>query len=1545
MQRTLKYIGWVISGLIALVLILYLLFQIPLFQTWAGKKALAILTKDIDAQIDVSRVKIVFFNKLEIDDFSIVSQDTLVYAKSANARLSLKGLLSKQLSINSVKVSDGVFNLIKESDSTTNLSRIFPPKEKQSKGNTNIALKKIEVERFRFNLLNPFGKSQYVEGKIDWRDFHARDITVKATDFEYAKDTIRAKIARISLTEQKSGANVKDISGSFEASNNFATLSNALINLNNSKLKPEFLTFRFDDTKAFNNFVEQVQIEAKFKSSYLEFADLGYFAALFLGSDLALNFDTQVKGTINNLHVKNLSATNKGGLTHISLSNLNLNGLPNAANTKISADINNITTNGKDLADILTTFTPSGKKIDYLANLPDYSTFQYSGTLGGKISNLQIQGSLTNGNGVANVKGYVNTGVAKGSNTELYMALNTENFDVAPFAGTKLFGRITAHGNVRVDAPSGKSSSSSATVYIDTLSVKALEFNNYRLTNLYATGKYQEESFDGKVICHDPAIDMLFQGIISVKDEKKYNFYANIPYADLYALKLYDKDTIAQFSGTIISNITQNQDDIFGYINALNTTFTNSSGEYKIGNINANSEYSNNKYRIALNSSFAQARYLGDKNISDFVEKIKKSVILEHFSNILSNSELKRLTEEKNPAVKAGQKQKSKKEEPLLAELEEEDEYEFMLHTGDSRGVCAFISPGLYIQKGSQLKVKLDSDNHYNLQISSGRIAHKENYLKNLTLNVNDKDNHIYAALFSSEAIFAGLKVDSTMVRASGDDNTLNVAVRFHNDTTGVNKTNLNTMVRFLKDTTLYNNGYGQLHIDRPISIKIAPSDITIKGNRWSFNPSEILYSDSITFVNNLFIYNKEQSLKAHGSLSGNLPDSLGIEMNRFDVAIIDQFLEKPFKIRGLMSGAATLSMNSLATKMYANFVGDSMYVYDSPVGRMEISGEWAREEKRYNLALNTYHNGSSKLNIEGYYKPEGSYLDLSSTLNNLSLTYFEPMLSSLVSNTSGSMNGKIRLFGPTKNLSITGQNCSFNNYKFTLDYLNVPYTLNGPIEITEKEIKFVNDILTDAYGGKATIRGGITHKNFRDIGVNVSLRLDNILSLNTTEKLNEDFYGTAYANGTLNITGNTERLNISMNGTTRPKTFVHIPVSGASKASVTNILTFVTEEKIIEEDPYEAFYKSTSPNHKKPLELAVNLQVNATPDADIWLEVDKSTGDIIKAKGNGRITLNIDPARDIFDMRGNYRIQQGSYHFVLMGITSRDFEVQEGSSITLNGKVENTALDITAMYKTKAAINRLISDTSSVNTNRQVNASIIVGGTLATPQIKFKIDIPDLDPNTKVQVESALNSDDKMQKQFASLLAFGSFVPDVQSGIVTANSAIYSNAYGLLTNQLNKVFMQLGIPLDLGFNYTPGQESRNDAFEFAVSTQLFNNRVVINGSMGNDPHSNTTGRDVKGNIDVEVKMDRRGQLRMTFFSHSTDSYSNYLDESQRTGIGVAYQREFNSIRDIFRKKSASQKEYEKMLKAREKEERKAARRQRREERKKEREEQKEKTE
>jgi len=86
-----------------------------------------------------------------------------------------------------------------------------------------------------------------------------------------------------------------------------------------------------------------------------------------------------------------------------------------------------------------------------------------------------------------------------------------------------------------------------------------------------------------------------------------------------------------------------------------------------------------------------------------------------------------------------------------------------------------------------------------------------------------------------------------------------------------------------------------------------------------------------------------------------------------------------------------------------------------------------------------------------------------------------------------------------------------------------------------------------------------------------------------------------------------------------------------------------------------------------------------------------------------------------------------------------------------------------------------------------------------------------------------------------------------------------------------------------------------------AISTQLFNNRVVINGNMGNNPYTSNEN-DLIGNVDIELKLDEKGKFRLKAFSHAADQYSNYLDNTQRNGAGFVYQEEFNTFGQLWRR-------------------------------------------
>jgi hypothetical protein len=137
----------------------------------------------------------------------------------------------------------------------------------------------------------------------------------------------------------------------------------------------------------------------------------------------------------------------------------------------------------------------------------------------------------------------------------------------------------------------------------------------------------------------------------------------------------------------------------------------------------------------------------------------------------------------------------------------------------------------------------------------------------------------------------------------------------------------------------------------------------------------------------------------------------------------------------------------------------------------------------------------------------------------------------------------------------------------------------------------------------------------------------------------------------------------------------------------------------------------------------------------------------------------------------------------------------------------------------------------------------------------------------------------------------------------------LYSNVTEAMANQLSNILHKLDIPLDLGLKYQPTDHG-TDIFDVAVSTQLFNNRVVVNGNIGNKQYEGGgVQNDVVGDLDIEIKLNRPGTIRLNLFSHSADQYSNFLDNSQRNGGGITLQTEFNSFRQLLKNIFSGKKE------------------------------------
>jgi hypothetical protein len=305
-----------------------------------------------------------------------------------------------------------------------------------------------------------------------------------------------------------------------------------------------------------------------------------------------------------------------------------------------------------------------------------------------------------------------------------------------------------------------------------------------------------------------------------------------------------------------------------------------------------------------------------------------------------------------------------------------------------------------------------------------------------------------------------------------------------------------------------------------------------------------------------------------------------------------------------------------------------------------------------------------------------------------------------------------------------------------------------------------------------------------------------------------------------------------------------------------------------------------------------------------------------IKGKGSGDLRLGVNPQGD-FTMTGDYVISKGKFFFTLEKLIGREFEIVEGSKIAWTGSPYDATVKIKAIYPVTTKLNglRLQTDSTSVyQTSVQVECIIELQNELFNPDIKFSIDFANVAEDVKQIIYASLDTTDQsvMSQQMLSLLVLGSFS-------YASNSAnIESTGFKLLSKQLSGWLSKISKDFDIGINYQPGSNITQEELEVALQTQLFDDRLSIDGNFG--VRGTTTAQNtssVVGDILVEYKITNDGRFRVRAFNRTNDI--SFLEDNApyTQGVGIFYRKEFEKFGKLL-KSEKKQKRKEQRRKSKE---------------------------
>jgi hypothetical protein len=205
------------------------------------------------------------------------------------------------------------------------------------------------------------------------------------------------------------------------------------------------------------------------------------------------------------------------------------------------------------------------------------------------------------------------------------------------------------------------------------------------------------------------------------------------------------------------------------------------------------------------------------------------------------------------------------------------------------------------------------------------------------------------------------------------------------------------------------------------------------------------------------------------------------------------------------------------------------------------------------------------------------------------------------------------------------------------------------------------------------------------------------------------------------------------------------------------------------------------------------------------------------------------------------------------------------------------------------------------------VECVIHLGGKLLNPELAFGLKMPNADEQTKTTVYAAIDTTNQVElsQQVISILVINQFKAVTgSSSTVNVNSAPLT----LVTNQLSSMISQISSNVNVGVNYKAGTSTAGQEFDVAVSTQLLNDRLIIDGTFGMSNEKASTSSQqastIVGDINIEYILTQNRRWRVRAFNR-TNTVDNLLNNNAlyTQGIGVSWQRDFNNVGEMFRRK------------------------------------------
>ncbi|MEG1555522.1 MAG: translocation/assembly module TamB domain-containing protein, partial [Bacteroidales bacterium] len=850
--------------------------------------------------------------------------------------------------------------------------------------------------------------------------------------------------------------------------------------------------------------------------------------------------------------------------------------------------------------------------------------------------------------------------------------ITSPNFNLGRLLGkSKEFGVVSLDSKMEGSMKSPKKYSNVESSIEADLKGKISRFDllGYAISDIYFDGFYQDKKYDGTLISYDSNCQFNFTGLVDLtRSSPNFQTYISfkrfaigkmaqyMPKVDSTFAAGFDKfiyfaqqnPKFALSFDSLEFNLNgEKLEGLNGFVGVDGLTISNhdksvKGGRFRFTAINTASGL----HKFILSASVMNATLTTNYPLNSVLDSLVE-IGYRYFPNILPEREIVNKSFPKNINT---------------AEEEKDQFFNFYAETYNSRELLGILFPTISLAPHAIVDIRFSTlEQHDSISVIIPAFAMRDKFIiRNLAL----AGNELAGGILNLQVTTDTLNIDNSnnnfsfkqiVLKTKTQDNQILYDLSWISPEAISSKS---SMLLGSIDALNKNN----------IVIKTSKSAIYLKDFLWKFSDQNaVILGDHYIKFENLTVGNQDSYITLNGTLSQKEEDNLNVKVQNVDISLVNYFI-KNLSFGGDVSASMDIKMVNNNRFIGGKLLASNFVFNDEKMGNLFLvtalgkkgslgfsGGLFGREEPLNSNIVETYtieqyRNEKIKLaNLSGYYFSDKKLLHVKADIDTLHIGFLAPFLASFSNDISGVASGELSFISSPDSTYFDGV-VHVKSANMGIAPLGTVYKIEKQdIIFDQKGFEFKNLVVKDKFNNVGYLNGYIHHQMFKDLDLNLQVKTDRLMVLNTSKDPSTSFYGDGFVSGTVTIQGGTDQLYFKgTNLTTLSGTKFFLPITSSESVSETGNIRFKTD----------SLQKQMIKTESEPgsIALAFDFIFDITKDAEIQVDLF-SIGGTLRGRCTGPLKLTYNNETDL-NLYGNLSMESGIFLLSLKDLLNAKFNI-----------------------------------------------------------------------------------------------------------------------------------------------------------------------------------------------------------------------------------------------------------------------------------------------